>query len=102
DFAAFRALGATPVSLPQNELYTSLQTHLVDGGLSGLVSTEAFKIYEVTKYVSLVNYSWAPFTFIANADAWQRLPANVQRVTEGHIESARTHSNADYVKLASS
>ena len=36
----FKALGATPTSINFNELYTALQTKLVDGQENGLVAIE--------------------------------------------------------------
>ena len=48
----FKSLGANPTSINFNELYTALQTHLVDGQENGLVAIESGKLYEVQKYVA--------------------------------------------------
>ena len=60
----FKALGANPTSINFNELYTALQTRLVDGQENGLVAIESGKLYEVQKYVSETNHIWDPFWLI--------------------------------------
>jgi tripartite ATP-independent transporter DctP family solute receptor len=49
---AYRSLGASPVPLPFGELYTALQTGVVDGNENGPATLEAMKFYEVQKYVT--------------------------------------------------
>src|SRR5262249_14261111 len=55
----FKGLGATPTPISQSEVYTSLQTKLIDGQQSPLVSLETAKFYEVEKYVSLTNHGFS-------------------------------------------
>ena len=70
----FKALGANPTSINFNELYSSLQTRVVDGQENGLVAIEAGKLYEVQKYVAETNHIWDPFWLIANRRAFNALP----------------------------
>src|ERR1035437_1195776 len=49
----FRALGASPTPIDTSELYTALQTHLVDGAELPFDTIEHQKFTEVTKYISL-------------------------------------------------
>jgi TRAP-type transport system periplasmic protein len=70
----FRALGASPTSINFNELYSSLQTHVVDGQENGLVTIEAGKLYEVQKYVAETNHIWDPFWLVANRRIFAALP----------------------------
>lgn len=44
------ALGGTPISLQQNDMYTALQRHAVDGTYGAWTSFPAFKLGEVTNY----------------------------------------------------
>jgi TRAP-type C4-dicarboxylate transport system substrate-binding protein len=83
----FKALGAAPVPLDANELYTSLQTHLVDAQEGPLISIEGFKIYEVQKYMSLTNHIWGGEWIAMNGDAWKALPADLQSILERNVES---------------
>ena len=95
DLALFKALGATPTPLSPNEMYTALQTHLVDGATLSLAATESFKMYEVAKYFSYTNHTWIAFTMRCNAAAWQRLPKNLQDIAARNFEAARNLSNQD-------
>ena len=89
EVSLFQAFGASPTpSIPGNEMYTALQTHLVDGIDLPIESIEAYKMYEVQKYASYTNHAYVGETLIANNDAWQRLPEKLQSVVAGNFESA--------------
>ena len=76
----FATLGATPVPLDGTEIYTGLQTHLVDGQESPLATIESFKLYEVQKFISMTNHMWSAYWLIANPAAIAALPANIRPV----------------------
>jgi hypothetical protein len=42
-------LGASPTPVNNNDLYTGMQTHIVDGAGQPLISIESAKYYEVSK-----------------------------------------------------
>ena len=97
--ALFKALGAAPTPLPMNETYMSLKTKLVDGLELPIGAVEAYKIYEVQKYVSYTNHIWTAFTMLANADAWQRLPKNLQEIVERNVNKGGDADNGDDVRV---
>jgi len=74
----FTALGASPTAINLNELYTSLQTKVVDAQENPLVLIEAGKFYEVQKYCSMTSHLWDGCWPIANAKIWKGLPADAQ------------------------
>lgn len=76
----FKALDAAPVSMQFGEVYTALQTKVVDGQENPLSQIDSGKFYEVQKYLSLTNHVWDGFWIVANDAAWKRLPADVQAV----------------------
>jgi TRAP-type transport system periplasmic protein len=78
----FRTLGASPTTLSAGEMYTSLQTKIIDGIGAPLVAIEAFKAYEVQKYISLTHHIWSGVWLIANGDAWKSLPPDLQQTFE--------------------
>jgi len=53
---AGQSLGATVVPLAYSEVYTALQTGIVDAQDNPLPGTYAMKFYEVTKQISLTNH----------------------------------------------
>ena len=74
----FRTLGAAPTPIAGAELYLALQTHVVDGQENALAGIEATRLYEVQKYLSFTNHMWAGYWMLANGDAWNALPPDVQ------------------------
>src|SRR4051812_40212081 len=86
----FTALGAGPTAVNYNELYTALQTKLVDGEENGLVSIDSVKLYEVQKYCSLTGHVWDPFILVANRRSFSRLPADIQDVVRREFDRSMT------------
>ena len=84
----FGALGASPTAIPFTELYTALQTRLVDGQENPLAQIEAGRIYEVQKYCALTNHMWSGFWILGNRRAWERLPADLRKLASDHINQA--------------
>jgi len=73
----FKALDASPASINFNEVYSALQTKIVDGQENPLAIISTAKLYEVQKYCSLTNHMWDGFWFLANRRAWEALPDDV-------------------------
>jgi tripartite ATP-independent transporter DctP family solute receptor len=98
----FKALGANPTSINFNELYTALQTHLVDGQENGLVAIDSGKLYEVQKYVSETNHIWDPFWLVANRRALSTLPENIRDIVRTEFDRASIEQRADNARLDAS
>ena len=86
--AMFKGLGASPTSLQFSEVYTALQTKVVDAQENPLPIIQVAKLYEVQKYVSLTNHIWDGFWFIANGRAWEALPADLKAIVANAINDA--------------
>ncbi len=97
--STFKAFGASPTPVDGNQMYTAAQTHLVDGADVPLATIDSFKLYEVQKYVSLLNEGWNGYNTVANPDAWERLPKNLQAIVEKNFAAAVTAERSDMVKL---
>lgn len=54
----FKALGASPTAIPFGELYSALQTKVVDGQENPLALIRSAKLYEVQKFCSLTGHTW--------------------------------------------
>jgi len=83
----FRALGAAPTSINYSELYTALQTHIVDGQENPLSLVEAGKLYEVQRYCSLTAHAWDGFWLCANQQSWHRLPGDLREIAARNFDS---------------
>ena len=97
--AMFKALSASPVSLQFSEVYTSLQTKIVDGQENPLPIIQLAKLNEVQKYCSLTNHIWDGFWFIANGRTWERLPADLKAIVAGAINDAGLKQRQDIKTL---
>jgi tripartite ATP-independent transporter DctP family solute receptor len=97
--AMFKALGASPVSLQFSEVYTSLQTRIVDGQENPLPIIQVAKLNEVQKYCSLTNHIWDGFWFIANGRMWEQLPDDLKTIVSGAINDAGVKQREDIRKL---
>ncbi len=78
------ALGATPVAMPQPEVYDALQKGIVGGVVCPIEALIGFKLSEVTKFTTL-NYgsSYSLAFFVAmNKKKWDSLPKDVQETIE--------------------
>lgn len=78
----FKHLGAAATSLNIAELYTALQTKVVDGQENPLGLIESQKFYQVQKYCSLTNHMWVGYWMIANESFWKSLPEADRKIVE--------------------
>ena len=95
----FKALDASPASINFNEVYSALQTKVVDGQENPLAIISTAKLYEVQKYCSLTNHMWDGFWFLANRRAWEALPDEVRGTVAKHINAAGLKERDDVAKL---
>jgi tripartite ATP-independent transporter DctP family solute receptor len=84
----FEAFGASPASINFSEVYSALQTKVVEGQENPLSIIDVGKLYEVQKYCSLTNHMWDGFWFLANGDAWKALPKDLQEIAARNINEA--------------
>jgi tripartite ATP-independent transporter DctP family solute receptor len=95
----FRSLGVAPTPIGGPELYTSLQTHVVDGQESEYAFIELLHLAEVEKYVAVTNHMFTAFYLAANGDALKALPENIQQIVAKHAETAAGLVRADAAAL---
>ncbi len=85
--ALWTAFGASPTGINWSEIYSALQTKIVDGQENPLSIIESSKIYEVQKYCSLTGHAWDGFHFLANRRAWEGLPPDVRQIAARNFEA---------------
>lgn len=94
----FKALGASPTTINFNELYSALQTKVVDAQENPIALILAGKLYEVQKYVSLTGHMWAGYWFLANRRAWEALPVAVRDVVTRVINESAKGQRAELAR----
>ena len=95
----FKALGASPATINFSEVYTALQTHVVDGQENPLSIIDTGKLYEVQKYCSMTNHMWDGFWFLGNRRAWEKLPKDLQEIVENELGAAAEADRQDIAAL---
>lgn len=98
----FKAFDSAPASINASEMYTALQTKVVDAQENPLSVVSIFKLNEVQKYCSLTNHMWDGFWFLANRRAWERLPVPLREIAAKHLNAAAIAQRADMAALNSS
>jgi TRAP-type transport system periplasmic protein len=97
--ALFRHLGASPTALNFSEVYSALQTGIVDGQENPLVLIDTAKLYEVQKYCSLTNHVWSGFHVGFNVAAWNKLPPDVQETVHRIFSAEALTERQDFVTM---
>lgn len=95
----FESLGVAPTSMQFGEVYTALQTGVVDGQENPLATIDAGKFYEVQKYLAMSNHVWNGFWMLANADAWGRLPEDIQEIVNASFSEGALLQRDDLAKM---
>ena len=68
------AVGATPLALPFSEVYTSLQTGVIDSVMTSTPTAVDAKFWEVLKYFEPLNITIATDMVTVNLKSFQKLP----------------------------
>ena len=95
----FKAFGAAPQSISFGEVYTALQTKLVEAQENPLSLVETAKFYEVQKYVSMTNHMWDGFWILANRASGMRLPQPIREAVAKRFSEAALAERDDLAKL---
>ncbi len=95
----FKAFDAAPASINFNEVYSALQTKVVEGQENPLALINTAKLYEVQKYCSMTNHMWDGYWFLANKRAWQGLPDDIREIVARNINAAAVKQRADLAVL---
>ena len=84
----FELLGANPQQLPVAELYTALETGVVDAQDHPIGIVLSFKFYEVQKYLSMTRHAYAALNWVMNLNKFNGLsPEDQKIITDAARES---------------
>ena len=78
----FQAYGANPSPMKFSEVFTALQTGVMDGQENPLAQIDSGKFYEVQKYLSMTGHVYTPAYLVVSTTHWNKLPADVRKVLE--------------------
>lgn len=93
------ALGATPVPIPYLELYTSLQTGVVDGQENPPSNILMQKFYQVQKHMTLDHHTMTVGAVITNEKWWQSLSDDQRKeILSANAEAHLAHDGIGAVR----
>ena|SRR5665213_1665918 len=95
----FSGLGALPSSISVSELYSALQTHIVEGQENPLAQISTNKFYEVQKYCALSNHCWSGYWIVGNRRALSGLPPDLLELVNASFDAAAPKERADLAEL---
>lgn len=95
----FKAFGAAPTGINFSEVYSALQTKVVEGQENPLAIIEIAKLFEVQKYVSMTGHMWDGQWILANGKRWNSTPADVQALITKHVTEAVMKQREDIKQL---
>ncbi len=95
----FKALGSAPVGMQYSEVYSSLQTKVIDAQENPLVIIQTGKIFEVQKYCSLTNHIWDGYWFIVNGKSWANLPPDLKEIMTAAFKDGAQKQRSDLRKM---
>ncbi|HZQ62934.1 MAG TPA: TRAP transporter substrate-binding protein [Casimicrobiaceae bacterium] len=78
----FQAYGANPSPMKFSEVFTALQTGVMDGEENPLTQIYSAKFQEVQKYLSLSGHVYTPAYVVVGTRHWNTLPADVRKILE--------------------
>jgi tripartite ATP-independent transporter DctP family solute receptor len=96
----FKALNAGPAPINFNELYSALQTKVVEGQENPLAIIATTRLYEVQKSCSLTGHVWDGYWILGNKRAFERLPKDLQEVVTRELDRSTSEQRADVAKLS--
>ena len=79
---AWKELGGVPVSMAMPEVYSALQSGMVDGTLYMPTTIVAAKYYELAKHYTEMPFGPGATAFVMNMDTWKNLPESVKQIID--------------------
>lgn len=83
-----RAFRADAVPMAFSEVYTSMQTGVIDGHENPISVIASNSIYEVQSYVTLDGHLWSEDYFVMNEDVYESIPEELRPVIWGAARQA--------------
>lgn len=96
----FKSLSAAPTSINFSELYSALQTRIVDAQENPLPIISTAKLYEVQKCCAQTSHVWDGYWMLANSRSWKNIPQNLRDIVAKNLNTGAELQRADSEKLA--
>ena len=78
----FKSYGANPTPMSFSEVFTALQTGVIDGQENPFAQIYSAKFQEVQDYLSLTGHVYTPAYVVVGKEKWESLPEDVRQILE--------------------
>lgn len=93
-----KAMGANPQVINFGEVYSALQTGVVDGTENPLSNFYNSKFYEVQKSLTLSNHGYLGYLVVMSEKFWSELPEDLKSVVEQAVKEATDFEREESAK----
>jgi len=93
----FQSYGANPTPMSFSEVFTALQTGVIDGQENPLAQIASAKFQEVQKYLSMTGHVYTPAYVTVGKEKWASLPEDVRQIL---VETAKENQAFVYETAA--
>jgi TRAP-type transport system periplasmic protein len=95
----FKLMGATPTPIPFNELYTAVQTGVVDGFEHDAATVLASKLYEVSNHCWMTEHLFSPMIAVVGKRGLEKMPPDIRpAIVQAAAEATRFERGQAAVK----
>ena len=100
--ATYTALGATPTAMAWGEIFSALQQGTVDGQENPLAIILTAKVYEVQKYITMIDLFYSPCVLMINEDIYNNFTDEQKEAFDKAAEDGKVAERQISQELASS
>lgn len=100
--SVFKSLGAGATPINFNELYSALQTKVVEGQENPLAIISSARLYEVQKSCSMTGHVWDGYLILGNRRAFAALPEDLRTILVREFDRSGVDERADIAALSQS
>ena len=84
----FKSFGADPVAMSWSEAFTAIQQGTIDGQEKGFSVTNHAKLEEIQKDMTVWNYTYENYMFVANTEVFENLEPKTQELLREKVLEA--------------
>lgn len=90
----WKGLGAVTTPIPATDIFSSLQTGVIDAQENFITNIYGRKLYEVQKYLIDTEHNIVYNTWVINVNKWDKLGPNNQKIIKDAINAADDYVNS--------
>ena len=87
-FKFWKSFGADPVAMSWSEAFTAIQQGTIDGQENGFSVTNSAKVNEIQQYMTVWNYTYENYLFVANTEIFNALEPKTQELIRAKAKEA--------------